>query len=103
MPVQAVIVNELLPERFTREEAKELAAVADRDGSPKLAGALQAALSEHHRARSQRAQLRHLRRELDCVVTLPFVWEAQLGLEAFGRLAAELDRKLLREPAGVGT
>jgi len=99
MPVQAVIVNELLPERFAREEAKELAAVADRDGSPKVAGALQAALSEHHRARSQRTQLRRLRRELDRVVTLPFIWEAELDLEAFGRLAAELDRKLFAADA----
>jgi len=103
MPTQATIVNQLLPERFTREDAKDLAAVAERDGSPTLAGALQAALSEHHRARSQRTQLRRLRRELDCVVTLPFVREAELDLEAFGRLAAELDRKLLGQPAEAGT
>src|SRR5947209_7281790 len=83
MPVQATIANQLLPERFTGEEAKQIAAIAERNGSVRAAGALQAALSEHRRARSQQTQLRRLRRELRDVIGLPFVWEGELDLDAF--------------------
>jgi hypothetical protein len=90
----AVVVNQLLPERFTAEEAEQVEAVNGDHGSDEVAAALRAALSEHRRARSQRSQLRRLRREVDDVVTLPYLWEPELTLEDFEKLADELERKL---------
>ena len=90
----AVIVNQLLPERFSAAEAREIEAVAPSNGSPNVAAALRAALSEHRRAGRQQNQLRRLRRRDIPVVTLPFVWEPELGLEELEDLAQELGRKL---------
>jgi hypothetical protein len=60
-----------------------------------VAAALRAALSEHRRARGQRAQLRRLRGALDSdVVTLPYLFEPDLGLEEWERLSRELERRL---------
>jgi len=84
----AIVVNGLHPERFTREEADELRAL---DGS----GAVAAALAEHERARAQRAHVRRLRREAGVpVLTLPFLFEPELGLPGYERLARELGRRL---------
>ena len=55
---------------------------------------MRAALSEHRRARSQRAQLRRLKKEVGEVTTLPYLWEPELGLGDFERLADELEGKL---------
>ena len=91
----AVVVNALLPERFRAEEAERIEAVDGEHGSAEVAAALRAALSEHRRARAQRQQLRRLKEAVgDGVVTLPFVWEPELGLGDFERLAGELERKL---------
>jgi hypothetical protein len=59
-----------------------------------VAAALRAALAEQRRARSQRAQLRRLKKEADGVVTLPHLFEPELRLEDFEKLSAELERKL---------
>ena len=57
--------------------------------------ALREALWEHHRAREQREQLRRLESGVDSeVVTLPFLFEPELDLEAFEQLADELGSKL---------
>ena len=54
-----------------------------------------AALAEHERARTQRAHLRRLKREADApVYTLPFLFEAEVGLDEYGTLAAKLGRDL---------
>ena len=56
---------------------------------------MQAALSEHGRARSQRAHLRRLRRESDVpVLTLPFLFDADVGLAEYRTLARKLERYL---------
>ena len=50
-----------------------------------------------HRARMQRGQLRRLRRNLDgdaSVVTLPYLFDPELDLDDFERLAGDLERKL---------
>jgi len=91
---QAVIVNAVLQARFTRQDAERIASLAARDGTPKVAGALRATLGEYRRARGQRTQLQRLRRHVDHVTTLPFVWEPELGLEELQRLAADLERKI---------
>ena len=57
--------------------------------------AMRTALSEHRRARSQRAQLRRLRGAVDSeVVTLPYLFEPDLGLEEWSRLSNDLGRRL---------
>jgi anion-transporting ArsA/GET3 family ATPase len=94
MQTDAVVVNQLLPERFTAEECDRIEAVNGAHGSEEVAAALRAALSEHRRAKSQRTQLRRLRREVDDVITLPFLWEPELSLDDLHRLADEFDRKL---------
>jgi anion-transporting ArsA/GET3 family ATPase len=94
MRTDAVVMNQLLPERFSGEDAERIDAVNGGHGSPEVASALRAALSEHRRARSQRAQLRRLKKEVGEVITLPYLWEPELGLDGFERLADELERKL---------
>ena len=91
---QAVILNALLPERFSGEEAEAIEAVNGSHGSPEVAAALRAALSEFRRARAQRSQLRRLKRAIDDVITLPYLFEPELGLDDFDSLSGELERKL---------
>jgi anion-transporting ArsA/GET3 family ATPase len=94
--LEAIVVNGMWPERFSAAEAKQLRAVAAADGHrPAAAGALRAAIGAHERARTQRSHLRRLRREAQAkVLTLPFVFETELGLPEYQRLATELARRL---------
>jgi anion-transporting ArsA/GET3 family ATPase len=86
MGIDRVVVNHLLPERFTAAEAERLEAV-DGSGSP----AIRAALSEYRRARVQRSQLRRLRRASDApVATLPFLFVPSLEREQLEILARRL-------------
>lgn len=92
--LQAIVVNAIYPERFSGAEAEAIAAA---DGKPSKAAraALDAALSEHNRARAQRSQLRRLRREADAPVsTLPFLFEPEIGQEQIETLSRELERRL---------
>ncbi len=95
--LDAVVVNGLYPERFSRDEADSLRAAAEANGlGPEAAAAVRAALSEHDRARTQRVHLRRLRRDVQgaAVLTLPFLFEPDIGLDQYARLAKELGRKL---------
>jgi anion-transporting ArsA/GET3 family ATPase len=85
--VDRVYMNGLYPERFSSEEAERLSGVAAaEDGATRAAA--RAALSEHNRARSQRAQLARLRRRVQAPVkTLPFLFEPELGLEGARQLS----------------
>jgi anion-transporting ArsA/GET3 family ATPase len=97
MSIDAVVVNGLFPERFTSEEAERIDAVNGSHGHEAVAAALRSASWEHHLARSQRSQLRRLKKDIDGngpVVTLPYLFEPELDLDAFERLSAELERKL---------
>ena len=94
METDAVVVNALLPERFTNDEAERIEDVNGEHGSPEVASALRAALAEQRRARAQRVQLRRLKKEVGDVITLPFLWEPELGLDDFEHLSIELERKL---------
>jgi anion-transporting ArsA/GET3 family ATPase len=93
--IDQVVVNALLPERFSADDCERIAAV---NGSHPVTGvraALRAAQTEYAQARSQRAQLRRLKREADApVATLPFLFEADLDLDSFERLSADLERRL---------
>jgi anion-transporting ArsA/GET3 family ATPase len=88
--VDRVYLNGLYPERFSKDEAKRLSALAaGEDGAARAAA--RAALSEFGRARSQRAQLARLRRRAQAPVkTLPFLFEPDLGPEAARRLSKRL-------------
>jgi anion-transporting ArsA/GET3 family ATPase len=94
MRTQAVVVNSLLPERFTADEAERIDAVNGDHGSDEVAAALRAALSEHRRARGQRTQLRRLKKDVTDVITLPYLFQPELELADFEKLSAELERKL---------
>jgi anion-transporting ArsA/GET3 family ATPase len=88
--IDRVYMNGLYPERFSAEEAERLAKLCDGDGGPVRAAA-RAALSEHNRARSQRAQLARLRRRVKAPVkSLPFLFEPELGVEGARQLATRL-------------
>jgi hypothetical protein len=88
--VDRVYMNGLYPQRFSNEEAARLAELADGENGTVRAAA-RAAVSEHRRARSQRAQLARLRRRVEAPVkALPFLFEPELGVEAARRLAGRL-------------
>jgi anion-transporting ArsA/GET3 family ATPase len=91
--LDAIVVNGMWPERFSAAEAQELRAASEnghRDDA-----ALRAALTAHERAKAQRTHLRRLRRDAEApVVTLPFVFERELGLPEYERLAGDLARRL---------
>jgi anion-transporting ArsA/GET3 family ATPase len=93
--LDAIVVNGMWPERFTAAEAQTLRDACADGCPPDAAGAVRAALSAHERARAQRTHLRRLRRETSApVVTLPFVFESELGLPEYERLAGDLARRL---------
>ena len=88
--VDRIYMNGVYPERFSGEEAERLAGVAGGENGV-VRAAVRAALSEHHRARSQRAQLARLRRRVQAPVkTLPFLFAPELGVEEAGELARRL-------------
>jgi anion-transporting ArsA/GET3 family ATPase len=93
--LDAVVVNALLPERFDAAEADRIEQAAAANGSPGVDAALKAALFEHRRARTQRAELErlsaHLARE---PITLPFLFEPELDLRSFELLSTELEAAL---------
>ncbi|HEX2232059.1 MAG TPA: ArsA-related P-loop ATPase [Thermoleophilaceae bacterium] len=94
MGVDQVVVNGLYPDRFTDGEAERLASL-DGAGSEAQRAALEAALSEHRRARAQRTELRRLESEARApVTTLPYLFQPDLGAEELELLSQELEPAL---------
>jgi hypothetical protein len=88
-------VNALLPERFTSDECDQIAAANGSHPVPGVRAALRAAQTEYAQAKSQRSQLRRLKREAGApVATLPYLFEADLDLDSFERLSVELERRI---------
>jgi anion-transporting ArsA/GET3 family ATPase len=88
LPLEAIVVNGMWPERFSAADAETLRSL---DGQPAVA----AALTAYERARAQRSHLRRLRRATEAhVVTLPYLFDGEIGLPEYERLARELARKL---------
>ena len=88
--VDRVYMNALYPERFSNGEAERLEAERPQ-ATGAVREALRAAVSEHRRARSQRAQLERLRRRVSTPVrTLPFIFQPELGVDDARELAARL-------------
>jgi anion-transporting ArsA/GET3 family ATPase len=115
--LETVVVNALLPRRFTTEELRDIAALENgashtavkrgadsRTGEAPAAAeaerravsvsAARAARAVHDRARFQHNQLARLRRRSFDVVGVPFVWGAQLDLAAVSAIATRLARGL---------
>ena len=94
MELDAVVVNAVHPQRFTAADARRLARIDGR-GSDEARAAVRSALSEERLARAERSQARRLRRASGAKqLTLPFVFEPELGLEELDRLARVLERRL---------
>ena len=110
---QAVVVNGLLPQRFTEAELRRIAQLGGVEPQPVKRGergvktrrertpssevvrsAALAARAVHNRARSQRKQVARLRRRRFEVLGVPFVFTPELDLAAVKRIAAHLGRKL---------
>jgi anion-transporting ArsA/GET3 family ATPase len=95
--VDRVYMNALYPERFSDAEAERLAELeaelqngnGSRNGE--MFGAVRAALSQHRRASLQRAQLARLGELVSApVVSLPFLFEPELGIAEIERLADQV-------------
>jgi anion-transporting ArsA/GET3 family ATPase len=87
LDLDLVVLNAVLPDRFS---ARDAAALAGRPGR-----ATRVAAGLHARARAQRAQLARLRSGLGDGVpvrTLPFVFAPEIGAAELAALAAELGR-----------
>src|SRR4051794_34850544 len=77
-----VVMNAMWPDPFTARDVTKLRAASAN-------GAVATALSVHERVKAQRTHLRRLSAELDVpVTTLPFVFESELELAQYERLAA---------------
>jgi anion-transporting ArsA/GET3 family ATPase len=93
--VDRVYMNGLYPERFSDSEAERLAELegdlslsGNGDSNGSVAAAVRAALSQHRRAGLQRDQLARLRELVRApVVTLPFIFEPELGMAEIEGLA----------------
>jgi hypothetical protein len=110
--LEAVIVNGLLPQRFTPAELRRIVPLST-NGRPAGTGptargarsrmsadsalrrsAALAAQTVHDRARFQHNQVARLRRRSFDVVGVPFVWGAGIDLADIERVAEQLGRKL---------
>jgi anion-transporting ArsA/GET3 family ATPase len=93
----AVVVNGVLPQRFTGAELDRLAHLSDAvdgvDGEIIRSAAL-AARAVHDRARFQHNQLARLRRRRFEVLAVPFQFVPELDLRAVEQIAAHLERRL---------
>ena len=95
MGLSAIVVNGVWPERFSAADADALRTASRNGWDPEAAAALRAALTEHGRAALQRRHLDRLERESDAeVVTLPYLFESELGLDDYERLADVLAASL---------
>jgi anion-transporting ArsA/GET3 family ATPase len=83
----AVVVNGVYPERFREDEIAALEALGA--ATPQV----RAALTTHRRARHHRNQVRRLRRRAPAL-TLPFLFEAELGEESLQELSRVLEPRL---------
>ena len=94
MDIHTTVVNALLPDRFEGKEAKKLAALNGKVSDP-VRSVVAAALSEHGRATEQREELKRLRTEGGApVVTLPFLFEPDLGPAQVAELSERLEAEL---------
>jgi anion-transporting ArsA/GET3 family ATPase len=91
-----VVMNALLPDRFSAEDAEAIERVNGDGGDPAVAAALRVALSEHRRSAAQGAQLARLEDGVGevPVVLLPFLFDTDLGLDEWEELSRDLEEHL---------
>jgi len=101
--LDAVLVNGVLPRRFTREEMgriDEFASGFAGDGSGVVDRAVRAAQTTYERTRLQQSQIARLRRQRFAdgrppnVITIPFVFTPDLDLAAVHKISEGLGRRL---------
>jgi anion-transporting ArsA/GET3 family ATPase len=93
--LDAVVVNALYPERYTKADAKALRAAEKNGLAPDALEAVRAALAEHERAQAQQAHVERLRAESGApVLELPLLFDPQVGLDEYHELAEELGTTL---------
>jgi anion-transporting ArsA/GET3 family ATPase len=93
--LNCVVVDGVYPDRFTDAEAARLEALAAD------AGQIRAALIQHRRARVHAERAGELRRRVPApVLTLPFVFETELGPADYELLARGLPRETSTTNAG---
>jgi anion-transporting ArsA/GET3 family ATPase len=90
--LDAVLVNGVLPRRFTNDELRTIDTISRKDTVRRSAAV--AAHAVHDRASFQHNQLARLRRRSVEVLGIPFVFSAELDLPAVRRIAEHLGRKL---------
>lgn len=97
--LDAVLVNGVLPRRFTREEMARIYELAP-SSSNVVDRAVRAAHTTYERTRVQQSQIARLRRQRFAdgrppnVITIPFVFTPDLDLAAVRKLADGIERKL---------
>jgi anion-transporting ArsA/GET3 family ATPase len=93
-----VIVNGVLPQRFSAPELQQLAPLTGGDGRTAATTIRRSAVAAAHavsdRARFQHNQLARLRRRKFEVINVPFQFAAELDLAAIGTIVEHLRRKL---------
>jgi anion-transporting ArsA/GET3 family ATPase len=98
--LSAVIVNGVLPKRFTSAELEQIEGLLTSSdtgaGSALRTSAAVAARAVHERARLQQNQLARLRRAGMRSVSVPFVWDGRLDTRSIGSIAERLGRSLLQ-------
>jgi anion-transporting ArsA/GET3 family ATPase len=96
LPLDAVILNGLYPDRFGPRRAKKLAGALEQTESRLARAALSAAISEHTRASNQREQRARLGEGLGGeLIELPFVFADHIGRDQLERLADVLEEALV--------
>ncbi len=96
LPLQAVIVNGLLPRRFTAAELDRITKLAahSKKDEKLTQSAARAAKAVHERSRLQHNQVARLRRRSFEVIGVPFAWGPRLDLEAVRGISARLALKV---------
>jgi anion-transporting ArsA/GET3 family ATPase len=91
--LEAIVVNAVRPKRFTKADLDAMGSLSG-DGTLGRA-AVKAANFAAHRSTGEQSQLRRLRKEAGApVLTLPYLFERELGRDDYELLAAELEKKL---------
>jgi len=93
LDLDAIVVNGVWPERLAADGALKAVRALAEDGGPSSAPA--AAVVAEERARAQKAQVRRLRRGARSpVLTLPYLFQSEVGLDDYRELGERLARKL---------
>ncbi len=95
LDLDAVIVNALYPERLSAADTAILRAALESCSATPGRAAIEIALSEHARAATQAQQAERLRAPFDgLLLSLPFLFEPELGRPQLERLAELLAERL---------